>query len=281
MRRVLVVTWALGTASGVLLGLFGVQLVSSRFSTSRVSPLSHPEVLHALQAARSLANAPDSEVALPVIPAPDTADPSPSPPTDAAPARPSAEATSSPAQASPASSLPRPGATVGSLVDPTASAAATPPATTATAPPAPEPPATSTSATTATTSKTKSKDRNSGRSSTTSSSTTTTTAKKTTATTTAPPPTKDQTQTQGATRTISSKGGIVTVRWVDGKVEIRQARPNPGWEVKVYNYGPDNVVVKFTRGRYTSWVWAGYRNGTPASAVMECAGPSREDCRPA
>ena len=27
------VTWALGTATGVLLGLFGVELVSSRFST--------------------------------------------------------------------------------------------------------------------------------------------------------------------------------------------------------------------------------------------------------
>src|SRR5437867_10982330 len=88
MRRVLVVTWALGTASGVLLGLFGVQLVSSRFSTSRVSPLSHPEVLRALQAARSVPPAPAAEVALPVSPAPA------SPPTDAAPARPSAGATS-------------------------------------------------------------------------------------------------------------------------------------------------------------------------------------------
>src|SRR6266550_2677893 len=113
MRRVLVVTWALGTASGVLLGLFGVQLVSSRFSTSRVSPLSHPEVLRALQAARSVPDAPDGEVALPVTPAPDTAVPPPSPPTDAAQARPSAGATSSPALASPASSLPRPGATAG------------------------------------------------------------------------------------------------------------------------------------------------------------------------
>jgi hypothetical protein len=68
---------------------------------------------------------------------------------------------------------------------------------------------------------------------------------------------------------------------VDGKVQIRSARPNTGWEVKVYSYGSDSVVVKFTRGRYTSWIWAGYRDGGPSSAVMECSGASREDCRAA
>src|SRR5690348_15318831 len=64
VKRVLVVTWALGTATGVLLGLFGVELVSSRFSTAGVSPLSRPEVLRALQAARSVPPAADA-VALP------------------------------------------------------------------------------------------------------------------------------------------------------------------------------------------------------------------------
>ena len=276
MRRVLVVTWALGTASGVLLGLFGVQLVSSRFSAGRVSPLSHPEVLTALQAARSVPAAGEVEVALPVIQAPDTAAPPPSPPIDATPARPSAGAASSPAQASPASSLPRPGAAAGTLVDPPAGAAATPPSTTVTAPPAPEPPPTSTSATTATTSKPRSKSRDSGKTSSKSSSTTTTTRK---TTTTTAPPSKDESQAEAQTRTISSKGGTVTIRWVDGKVQIRQARPNTGWEMKVYTYGPDSVVVKFTRGRYTSWIWAGYRNGTPASAVMECTNSDRDNCR--
>src|SRR5438105_7119648 len=120
VRRVLVLTWALGTATGVLLGLFGVELVSSRFSTAGVSPLSRPEVLRALQAARSLPAAAD-QVALPATPAPDTAVPPPSPPTDADPARPSAGSTSAPAPAAPASTLPRPGATAGTFVEAAAS----------------------------------------------------------------------------------------------------------------------------------------------------------------
>ena len=73
MKRVLVVTWALGTATGVLLGLFGVQLVSSRFSTAGVSPLSRPEVLRALQAARTHPG--PAEVALSEPSTPDTAVP--------------------------------------------------------------------------------------------------------------------------------------------------------------------------------------------------------------
>jgi hypothetical protein len=62
-------------------------------------------------------------------------------------------------------------------------------------------------------------------------------------------------------------------------VQIRQARPNPGWSVSVYNNGPDTVLVKFTRQGQSSWVWAGYRNGTPTSAVMECSSPSSNDCK--
>ena len=42
--------------------------------------------------------------------------------------------------------------------------------------------------------------------------------------------------------------------------------PKPGWELKVCSYGPDSVVVEFTRDRYTSWVWAGDRNGTPSTS---------------
>jgi len=269
-----VLTWALGTASGVLLGLFGVQLVSSRFSTSRVSPLSHPEVLRALQAARSVPTPGETQVALPPVAAPQTTAPPTSPPTDVASARPSAGAASNPAE-SPASTLPRPGATAGSLADPKAGPAGVQPTTTTVAPPPPAEPTTTTATTgkTAATTKTKS-DKNSGKSSTTSSSTTTTTAKKTT-TTTAPPPVSSEAQT----KTISSKGGIVTVRWADGKVQIRQARPNPGWSVSVYNNGPDTVLVKFTRQGQSSWVWAGYRNGTPSSAVMECSSPSSNDCK--
>jgi len=262
MRRVLVVTWALGTACGVLLGLFGVQIVSSRFSTSRVSPLSHPEVLRALQAARHVPNAPD-EVALPA-PAPDTAVPPPSPPTDAAPARPSAGATSSPADASPAGSLPRPGATAGTLVDPAASAAATPPSPTSTNPP--EPPSTSTSATTATTEKKKSDSKGSGRSSTTSSSTTTTTDRKTT-TTSAPAP---QTSRQPSPTTITCTGGIVTVRYSGGKVELKAARPNSGYQVYVpEQQNPGEVVVYFYNKNTAYQVRAFYNYGSPDYKVTK------------
>jgi len=271
MRRVLVVTWALGTASGVLLGLFGVQLVSSRFSTSRVSPLSHPEVLRALQAARNASDAPEVEVALPVS-APDAQ--APQSPTDVTPASPPAGAAPSPAPTSPASPLPRPGATAGPPADPKAGSAGVEATTTTVAPPPPEP--TTTTATTGKTAATTTKpktDKNSAKSSTTSSSTTTTTAKKTT-TTTAP-----AAGSEAQTRTISSRGGIVTVRWADGKVQIRQARPNPGWSVSVYNNGPDTVLVKFTRQGQSSWVWAGYRDGAPTSAVMECSSPSSNSCK--
>jgi len=268
-----VVTWALGTASGVLLGLFGVQLVSSRFSTTRVSPLSHPEVLRALQAARSVPGAPDGEVALPLTAAPGTAVPPPSPPTDAASARPSAEATSSPAQASPASSLPRPGATAGILVDPAAGAAATPPSSTITDPPEPEPPSTSTSATTATTEKkSKSDSKNSGNSSTTSSSTAST-AKKTT-TTSGPAP---QTPRQAQPTTITCTGGIVTVRYSGGKVDLKAARPNSGYQVYVPEQrSPDEVVVYFYNNNTAYQVRAFYTNGSPDYKVTKYQWSSRK-----
>jgi hypothetical protein len=255
MRRVLVVTWALGTASGVLLGLFGVQLVSSRFSTSRVSPLSHPEVVRALQAARSVPAAPEEEVALPLT-SPDTAVPPPSPPIDAAPARPSAGETSSPA-ASPASSLPRPGATAGTLVDATAAVAATPPTTVSATPVAPEPPPTPTSATTATTAKPKSK--NTGKSS-----TTTTTVKRSTTTTSGP------TQSKASPTTISCTGGVVTVRFSDGKVELKAARPNSGYRVYVPEQNnPGEVIVYFYNNDTAYQVRAFYNYGTPDSKVTK------------
>lgn len=268
MRRVLVLTWALGTATGVLLGLFGVQLVSSRFSTAGVSPMSRPEVLRALQAARSGPAGAD-EVAAPVTPPPDTALPPASPPVDVPPAPPAAGSASSPAPAAPPSTLPRPAATGGSFVQ----AAAVPAPQTSTtivaasAPP-PAPPAPPTTATTAT----ESAKKNTGsRNPTTSTkkSTTTTTARKTSTTQAKP---SGSGQQSADTRTVSSAGGVVGVRFSNGKVELKWARPNPGYQVYVENNGPDSVVVYFYTKSKLSRVRAYYNGGSPVTDVWEYAG---------
>jgi hypothetical protein len=257
MRRVLVVTWALGTATGVLLGLFGVQLVSSRFSTAGVSPLSRPEVLRALQAATR--PGPANEVALPAHSTPDTAVPPTSPPVDAAPARPSAGTTSNPAPTPPASTLPRPGATAGDL---DASAAAVP-STTSTAPPD-----TSTTTTTAPPDdgkqvKPDGKGKGSGKAT-----TTTTAPKKATSTTVQSKSVQSQTA-QSDTRSINSVGGVVAVKYSNGNVQLKWARPNPGYQVYVRDNGPDQVIVYFYTRNHISQVAAYYNGSTPAFDVQE------------
>jgi len=273
VRRVLVVTWALGTATGVLLGLFGVQLVSSRFSTAGVSPLSRPEVLRALQAARSGPPAGD-QVALPASPTSDTTAPQPST-TDAGPARPSAGSTSSSAPAPPASTLPRPGATAETFVE---AGTPAPPSTTTTAPP--------TTTTTAAPpgdnggkpNDSKGSDKPDKSSTSTSSSpTTTTTSKKATTTTTTPPAPKPAPypQPQSDTRTINSVGGVVAVRYSGGKVELKWARPNPNYQVYVRSNGPDQVIVYFYTRNHVSQVVAYYNGTVPASDVQEYSGSSQ------
>ncbi|HZQ78727.1 MAG TPA: hypothetical protein VFE55_15440 [Acidimicrobiia bacterium] len=260
MRRVLVVTWALGTATGVLLGLFGVQLVSSRFETAGVSPLSRPEVLRALQAATH--PGPGDEVALPAHSTPDTAVPPTSPPLDAAPARPSAGSASNPAPAPPASTLPRPGATAGDLTESAAAA----PSTTSTAPP-------DTSTTTSTTppddgSKGKS---DKGKGSDKPAPSPTTTAPKKATTTTAAQSSKSvqPSQTTSDTRSINSVGGVVAVRYSAGNVQLKWARPNPGYQVYVRDNGPDQVIVYFYTRNHISQVAAYYNGSTPAFDVQE------------
>ena len=252
------------------MGLFGVQLVSSRFSSAGVSPMSRPEVLRALQAARSVPAA--DEVAAPAPPTPETALPPPSPPVDAAPARPSAGSTSSPAPAPPASTLPRPGATAGTF-DAAAAAAAS--STTTTAPAVSDPGPTSTTATTGKASKPKSESKNST-SSTTRKSTTTTTSKKTTTTTTQAP-SKPSGSQSADTRTISSAGGVVAVRFSNGKVELKWARPNPGYQVYVKSNGPDSVVVYFYTKTKASEVRAFYKGNAPASDVREYTGSNPDE----
>jgi hypothetical protein len=216
--------------------------------------MSRPEVLRALQAARA-APAVD-ELAAPV-----TTAPPPSPPVDAAPPGPSAGSTSSPAPAPPASTLPRPGATTETFTN-----AGAAPSTTTSVTVAVEPRATSTTTTTA---------KKNPTTSTTRKPTTTTTAKKDTTTTTAPP--KDASRPRE--QSISSRGGVVTVRWSDGKVKFVVAHPKAGYEMKVWDNGPDRVVVSFYKDGHASWVSASYRDGSPVSQVVECSASRNHICR--
>jgi hypothetical protein len=135
----------------------------------------------------------------------------------------------------------------------------------------PEPPPTSTTATTEKSSKKKSGSKNST-TSTTRKPTTTTTERKTAAPVDSSPGSSDR----STERTISSQGGVVTVRWADGKVKLVVARPKAGYEMRVYDNGPDRVIVRFYAKGHASWVAAFYRDGRPDSHVAECSGAYRE-----
>lgn len=231
--------------------------MSSRFSTAGVQPMSRPEVLRALQAARAAPAA--DEVAAPV-----TTAPPPSPPVDAAPPGPSAGSTSAPAPAPPASTLPRPGATAGTFIN------AAVPSTTTSVTVAAQPPGTSTTATTQ-----KRPDSKNATTSTTRKPTTTTSVKKDATTTSGP--SKDASRSRE--QSISSRGGVVTVRWSDGRVKFVVAHPKAGYEMKVWDNGPDRVVVSFYKDGHASWVGASYRDGSPASQVVECSASRNHICR--
>ncbi|MDQ3943804.1 MAG: hypothetical protein M3357_01340, partial [Actinomycetota bacterium] len=99
MRRALALSWALGTSTGVLLGLSGVQLVTSGITGGRIAPLSRPEVLQALSAGNA-----DEAPAAPAAPA-ITAPPASS---DIGSAPPLPGPVSKPAPTPPASAPPRP-----------------------------------------------------------------------------------------------------------------------------------------------------------------------------
>jgi hypothetical protein len=143
-------------------------------------------------------------------------------------------------------------------VDPAAAAAANPPTTASTTPAAPEPRPTSTSATTATTAKSKSKG-------TSKSSTTTTTAKRSTTTTSGAGH-----STKASPTTISCTGGVVTVRFSDGKVELKAARPNSGYRVWVPEQNKaGEVIVYFYNDRTAFQVRAFYNDGKPDSKVTK------------
>jgi hypothetical protein len=64
----------------------------------------------------------------------------------------------------------------------------------------------------------------------------------------------------------------VAVRYSGGKVELRWARPNAGYEVYVRSAGPDMVVVYFYKQGRGSQVRAYYRGATPSNDVVNCVG---------
>jgi hypothetical protein len=66
----------------------------------------------------------------------------------------------------------------------------------------------------------------------------------------------------------------VTVRFDDGKVEIRSARPNAGYEMRVASNGPGEVLVYFWKQGRFSEVRASYKDGEPSTTVNEwvCSG---------
>ncbi|HEY3238939.1 MAG TPA: hypothetical protein VGL92_05195 [Acidimicrobiia bacterium] len=225
MRRALALSWALGTSTGVLLGLSGVQLVTSGITGERIAPLSRPEVLQALSAGNTK-EAPEA-IAAPAITAPPAS-------TDIGSAPPLPDPVSKPARTPPASAPPRPGAPAG----PTSTTTAPPPPTTSAPPPAPviaSPP---------------------------------------------PPDTTTTTAPKGETRTISSRGGTVAVRYLDGTVRLLWARPDSGYDVEVADDGPDQVLVRFRSDRARSWVYAYYEDGKPAEAVIERGGGKGNDNDP-
>jgi hypothetical protein len=64
----------------------------------------------------------------------------------------------------------------------------------------------------------------------------------------------------------------VAVRYSGGKVELKWARPNAGYQVYVQSNGPDQVVVYFYTRNRVSQVQAYYNGSAPASAVNEYSG---------
>lgn len=248
VRRALALSWALGTSTGVLLGLAGVQLVTSGITGLRIAPLSRPEVLQALSAGNA-AETPEA-IAAPAITAPPASpDPGSAPPL--------ADPVSKPVPTPPASAPPRSGATAG----PPPAEAVTPPAPSPTPPPTvAAPPPEVPPAATATPPPTTTRKRQ---------------PKQPTTTTTTPAPSRSE------THTISSRGGTAAVRYEGGdKVRLLWARPNRGYDVAVVDDGPERVFVRFKTDSARSRVYAFYRDGKPAEEVVERATADDREVEP-
>jgi hypothetical protein len=102
--------------------------------------------------------------------------------------------------------------------------------------------------------------------------TTTTTAPPPTTTTTAPPPPTTTTTTTvrppttttappAVVRTGNGRGGSVSVRFTARTVGLVVATPSPGFAVRVYDRGPERVIVEFRSDDHRTQVFA--RAGDP------------------
>jgi hypothetical protein len=81
---------------------------------------------------------------------------------------------------------------------------------------------------------------------------------------------------RGETRTISSRGGSVAVRYQNNEVRLLWARPNSGYDVAVVDDGPDKVFVRFRNDKSRSRVYAYYKDGKPVEEVVERGGGKDE-----
>jgi hypothetical protein len=230
-------TWAVGTAAGVVLGWWGVQLVTFQVVEAQTAPLSQPHVLQALQAAGRSAFEATQE-----IPAPPAA-PTPSP----APTVPSRAGGSLRAPIAPGAGGPPAKIKAAKIV--AAGARAVSPTTTTTVTTVPEPVPAVTVATVAPT--------------------TTTTAPA--AHDNKPPEAekKPPAPDKPVYRMITAKGGTVAVRYLGGEVHLLWARPNDGFRVDVVEDGPDRVKVLFRSHSHTSRIKAFWSDGAPRQEVSE------------
>jgi hypothetical protein len=230
-------TWAVGTAAGVVLGWWGVQLVTFQVVEAQTAPLSQPHVLQALQAAGRSGSQATQE-----IPAPPAA-PTPSP----APTVPTRAGGSLPAPIAPGAGSPPAKIKAAKIV---AAGAVSPTTTTTLAavpPPAPTAPVTVTSEASTTTTAPVTHDNKAPE-----------TEKK-------EPPAPDK----PVYRMIAAKGGSVAVRYQGGKVQLLWARPNDGFRVDVVEDGPDLIKVVFRSHDHVSRIKAFWSEGTPRHQVDE------------
>lgn len=64
------------------------------------------------------------------------------------------------------------------------------------------------------------------------------------------------------------------VKFSDGKVRYQAARPDNGYSVRGWDYGPDQVIVEFFSGNTHYFVRAFYKGDRPDWDVTKCTGKS-------
>jgi hypothetical protein len=71
-------------------------------------------------------------------------------------------------------------------------------------------------------------------------------------------------------RTFVVKGGEVVFRASRVRVDVTSHTANPGYEVSVYQWAPNSVVVSLESPQHTSRVWVMWRDG-PYAEITETA----------